>query len=112
MGSGVWVGVLHFTHFLLFFFLSFWGWDLPMLGPPPSRYPPPQIENIVHPITIDSMHALFSTYGLVQKIAIIEKTPHPTTRHVLVQYADSKAAAVALSTLQGYCMYGAGQHKV
>lgn len=71
-----------------------------------------QIDNVVHPITIDAIHALFSTYGSVQKIALIEKAPTPTTRHVLVQYADHQAAAVALSTLQGHCMYGAGEHKV
>lgn len=71
-----------------------------------------QIDNVKDVVTIDALHALFSAYGTVQKIALVDRPAASTTRVALVQYADTGAAAVALGTLQGHCMHGKDAHKV
>lgn len=63
-------------------------------------------------MTIDALYTLFSAYGHVQKIALIDRPAAAATQLALLQYADTGSAAVALGTLQGYCMHGQGAHKV
>ncbi|KAH7532658.1 hypothetical protein FEM48_Zijuj04G0045300 [Ziziphus jujuba var. spinosa] len=76
----------------------------PTLGPdgkkkePESNVPLASIENMQYAVTVDVLHAVFSAFGTVQKIAIFEKNGQT---QALLQYTDVTTAAVAREALEG-----------
>ncbi|KAH0453010.1 hypothetical protein IEQ34_017334 [Dendrobium chrysotoxum] len=63
------------------------------------------IENMQYAVTIDVLHAVFSTVGFVQKIAIFEKN---AGFQCLIQYPDVQTAVIAKEVLEGHCIYDRG----
>jgi hypothetical protein len=64
---------------------------------------------VQYPVTVEALHELFSAYGKVEKIKVLEGRGKP---QALVQYSDRLTATTPFAILQGHCMYGQGQHRV
>eukprot|EP00240_Pyramimonas_obovata_P004377 CAMPEP_0118924134 /NCGR_PEP_ID=MMETSP1169-20130426/2409_1 /TAXON_ID=36882 /ORGANISM="Pyramimonas obovata, Strain CCMP722" /LENGTH=375 /DNA_ID=CAMNT_0006865221 /DNA_START=93 /DNA_END=1216 /DNA_ORIENTATION=+ len=63
------------------------------------------LENNAYPVTVSTIHTVFSPYGAVQKVAIFEKG---NGTQVLVQYPDLQSAATAKLALEGHAIYDGG----
>lgn len=63
------------------------------------------MENMQYAVTINVLHAVFSTFGFVQKIAIFEKN---AGFQALIQYPDVQTAVMAKEALEGHCIYEGG----
>lgn len=63
------------------------------------------IENMQYEVTIDVLHAIFSAFGTVQKIAMFEKN---AGLQALIQYADITTAITAKEALESHCIYEGG----
>ncbi|CAA6664532.1 unnamed protein product [Spirodela intermedia] len=87
----------------------------PVLGPDGKKKEPESnvllasIENMQYAVTVDVLHAVFSAFGAVQKIAIFEKNGGT---QALIQYPDITTAALAKEALEGHCIYDGGYCKL
>lgn len=63
------------------------------------------IENMQYAVTLDILHAVFSAFGPVQKIAMFDKNGGI---QALIQYPDVQTAVVAKESLEGHCIYDGG----
>ncbi|XP_047162773.1 polypyrimidine tract-binding protein homolog 1-like [Vigna umbellata] len=66
-------------------------------------------ENMVHDVTLDVLHGVFSEIGTVHKIYIFKKNGRT---HALIQYHDVATAKAAKNILEGHCIYGGGSCKI
>jgi len=63
------------------------------------------IDNDEYPVTVEVLKTVFSTYGMVQKIAMFEKG---SGSKALIQYADVATATNAKAALEGHSIYDGG----
>eukprot|EP00899_Mesostigma_viride_P014708 jgi/Mesvir1/23238/Mv09240-RA.2 len=63
------------------------------------------VDNMQYPVSLDTLHTVFSAFGFVQKIAVFEKNQG---LQALIQYPDLDTATTAKDTLQGHCVYEGG----
>ncbi|KAI5076108.1 hypothetical protein GOP47_0008173 [Adiantum capillus-veneris] len=63
------------------------------------------IENMQYEVTIDVLHAIFSAFGTVEKIAMFEKN---AGLQALIQFSDVATAVTAKGALEGHCIYEGG----
>ncbi|KAF5190757.1 Polypyrimidine tract-binding protein-like protein [Thalictrum thalictroides] len=63
------------------------------------------IENMQYPVNVDILYTIFSSLGLVQKIAMFEKN---AGTHALIQYPDAQTAVAAKAALEGHSIYDGG----
>ncbi|ERN00316.1 hypothetical protein AMTRI_Chr01g130860 [Amborella trichopoda] len=63
------------------------------------------IENMQYAVTADVLRAVFSAFGLVQKVAIFEKN---AAIQALIQFPDVQTAVAAKENLEGHCIYEGG----
>ncbi len=65
---------------------------------PPNRILLVTINNAMYPITVDILHQVFGSHGLVEKIVIFSKTKG---LQALIQYNNIQAATSAKESLHG-----------
>ncbi|KAJ3670920.1 hypothetical protein LUZ60_008346 [Juncus effusus] len=63
------------------------------------------IENMQYAVSIDALHTVFSAFGMVQKIALFEKS---NGLQALIQYPDTQTAIYAKNSLEGHPIYEGG----
>jgi len=62
------------------------------------------VMNVLYPVTIETLHQIFSKYGTILKIIIFSKTDRSGSLQSLIQFADITSAAQAKS-LDGQNIY-------
>eukprot|EP00879_Flechtneria_rotunda_P018344 GHRR01019241.1.p1 GENE.GHRR01019241.1~~GHRR01019241.1.p1 ORF type:complete len:375 (+),score=144.37 GHRR01019241.1:1083-2207(+) len=67
------------------------------------------LENVAYSPSLKDLHTVFSTYGHVQKMTLLEKSG---TWQAMVQYSDDATAGVAKQYLNGHTMYPGGKNKL
>ncbi|TKY50250.1 Polypyrimidine tract-binding protein-like 1 [Spatholobus suberectus] len=66
-------------------------------------------ENMQYDVTMDVLYEVFSEFGIVQKISILEKN---SRTHALIQYLDVTIATAAKNALEGHYIYDGGYCKL